>query len=667
MLHRLFVWSFLLSSALAQNPQAPTAPSEPPSPPANPGQPGTYNQPVVVGSSFESVEMKRLELQQERETLAAQKTEFASDVAMLKAKLAAAAISASAPESIPPDLGIYNSFLSARPGDVQRSDQYHALLKQTLNALVASNPYSTGNTNWSDPKLAEANLAKLREFPEDDDVSRTIQDQIAAIRGGEFTGAQRGREIDAELKNLAEDLRRNEWNLKQSMGTNPLTGRPNASEADVAMYQESIAEIKANQVALRTEKLALSKGVSGIPRKIGFQQLIVELALQQRYIHSLIACGFYRFYSAEMQFDPAAYAAHEKDGDEGKENDANSAPTSSSSGTGNGKGSQPSSGFDPVPTIPSMEALLIGRIRDAIEDRRSIDSKLQAKQFVGAESLLRKMLATAKYQPELHTIPLEDRQKLFRFGQDMKRLSDALASYDYDGITKISQEVESSCADLSLLDVKAFAAKHPTKAVHFAQQARLAQKAGNLESMNAFMTAAMERAPLDLEVKKILREIQDSVVNDQELVDELKRIVEATPPRYREAFDRKDEFGRLDKGANSDLKAKFEALLEMEADVRAVLEKSDTLERRSNYPEIWIALSEIDSALAEDSRIVARKSKIVGRCPEFVNAYEQATEQEKSGGTSLALAWYLTALIDAPGSPEIIEKIDSLSKQLANE
>jgi hypothetical protein len=372
-----------------------------------------------------------------------------------------------------------------------------------------------------------------------------------------------------------------------------------------------------------------------------------------------------------MQISPAAYPQNRSGNSQGPSagNEAlpsQAAPASGQAGAPPGSAPVAGSNFDPVPTISSMEALLLTRIRDATEDRKSIDNKLRSTQFSGAESLLRKMLTTAKYQPELHTISYEDRQKIYRYGQSMKRLLDALGSYDYSEITKLSGEIESTCSDVSLVDVRAFAAKNSGKALHWAQQAEVSQKSGDPESMNSFMEAALERAPLDQEVKTLIRKIQAGILDDQELVEELKRIVDAGD--YRKGFERRNEFAKLlSMGTNSDLKVKFESLLDREKDVQSILEKCDAFERRASFPDVWIAISGADPLIANDSRLVDRKSHMTGKCARFINAYDNALEKERDGKNPLALAWYLSALNDAPGAPELIEKVNQLSQELIAE
>ena len=214
-----------------------------------------------------------------------------------------------------------------------------------------------------------------------------------------------------------------------------------------------------------------------------------------------------------------------------------------------------------------------------------------------------------------------------------------------------------------MADLKVFAAEHPRKAMHWARQAEVALKTGERKTGASLMEAAIRRAPLDANVAKKIESLQDRVGTNTDLLDELKRIVAAGD--YKSAFDRMNEFAPLvGAGSQPDLQASYEALVEREKSVRATLEKGDAFERRGAYPDVWMVLNGVNPAAAGDARIAERKSRISGKCPRFIGAYTSAAEQEKAGKPAIALAWYLSALSEAPGSEELTEKVNTLGKQL---
>lgn len=622
-----------------------------PSTPSSTGLPSTIqNQPVVV-STFESVEMERLRLAEETAKAERDEIDFQKQILTLQKKLAEASATTILPESMPSD---YRAFLSANAGDIKRSEAYYAELKSVLNELVPESPYRTRTLeDSSNPRRASEQLLKLSNYPEDDDICRSIRGHISALSGGRVDDSRRQLELKRELNDLQTERKRLEWNLKMAHQVNSLTGE-SGTEDERNFLRQQIEEVKKEISRVEDERNSLSHRVTSEVRKLQFQQFIVELAMQQRYIHSLIACGFYRnsFKGADLGLQQEAYPSGR-----------------SSRGSDKVSGAPAPSGGAPtevpmISTITGMEAFLLNRIRDAVKDRESIDNMLRENQLAAAESLVRKMVLTAKYQPELQTIPYASRQKILQGGQSMRRLADSVNARDYSEINRLVSELESNGADTGLADLKVFAAEHPRKAMHWARQAELAMKVRDLKSMQSLMEMAVRRAPLDPEVAKKIEAIQDNATINQGLYDELKRIVSSGD--HRAAFDRMNEFAPLAQDSKTDpkLKTNYEALLELEKSLRAALEKSDSLERRGAHPDAWMALETLAAPISSDPRVLERKARLASQCPKFIGAHAKATANEQANRPAKALAWYLNALAESPGNEVIVAKIQSLGDSL---
>ena len=643
-----------------------------------PGQSAIMNQPVVV-NTFESVERERLRLAEEVAKLERDDAEFREQVTKLQAKLAGLSLVGMTPSSMPSD---YRAFISANAGEIEKSDAYYALLKTLLNELTPESPYrARKREDNSNPLKASQRLATLSEYAEDDDICRTIRGHIASLSGGRVDDARRQFEIGKTLTRLAGERRRLEWNLRMANGFNPLSGQPRSTEDERAYIRNQIADVAKEVKSLEDEKESISHLVTAAVRKLQFQQFIIELAMQQRYIHSLIACGFYRnsFKRGDLSISEEAYPnGHSSKSQKTAASNNDSQPSDGKSPqnpvlaetttapalpTGAPASSLPSAELPVISTITGLESFLLNRIRDAIKDREAMDNMLREGQMSAAESVLRKMMLTAKYQPELQTLPYADRQKIQRFSQTAKRLSDALNARDYPEISRLAGEVEKDCSDAGMSDLKVFAAEHPRKAMHWAKQSELALKAGDPKTAQSLMEAAIRRAPLNPDVTSKIEGVQDDVLNDNRLADDIQDIVQHRD--YQTAFERMNEFVPLVASENDPgLKTKYEALLEMERSLRAALEKCDELERRGNYSEAWLALSTLDATVANDSRLNLRKSKLSGKCARFVSNYTNAVEHEQSGKNAISLAWYLSALSDAPGSEQLQAKAIELGNRL---
>ena len=611
------------------------------------------NQPVVI-STFENVEMERLRIAEETAKAERDEIDFQKQVAAIQKKLAEASATSIIPESLPTD---YRSFLSANAGDIEKSAEYYAELKTVLNDLVPNSPYKARTTSdSSSPLRASEKLAKLSSYPEDNDISRIISGHISSLTGGRVDDQRRQLEINKELQRLATERKRLEWNLKISGTPDVLTGRT-STEDERNFIRQQIEDVKAEAQRYEDEKKSLSHLVTTETRKLQFQQFIVELALQQRYIHALISCGFYRssFKGGDLNLNKDAYPSGRPAQGTGSEN------TPSVPSTGGAPTQLPV-----ISTITGMEAFLQSRIRDAMQERESIDNMLRENQLGAAESLLRKMVLTAKYQPELQTIPFQSRQSILQSGRKLRQISDAVNAKDYDEILRLVDSIEANEPFAGMADLKSFANEHPRKALHWARQAELAMKAGDKKTMSSLMDVAIRRAPLNQEVARKIQSIQENAQSNNDLLEELKRIVSAGD--YRASFERMNEFAPLSQSSNTDFKLKdaYEKLIESEKALRVSIEKTDSLENKGLMPEAWIELNALPQPIANDARVLERKNRISAECPKFIKAYYKATNYERENQPAKALAWYLNALVESPSNNAITSKVNLLGGGILN-
>ena len=614
----------------------------------NSAQSPILNQPLVV-PAFENVEMERLRIAEETAKAERDEIDFQKQVAAIQKKLAEASATSIIPESLPTD---YRSFLSANAGDIEKSAEYYAELKSVLNDLVPNSPYKARTTSdSSNPLRASEKLAKLSSYPEDNDISRIISGHISSLTGGRVDDQRRQLEINKELQRLAAERKRLEWNLKMSYSPNLVDGRTSSTEDDRNFIRQQIEDVKAEAQRYEDEKKSLSHLITTETRKLQFQQFIVELALQQRYIHALVACGFYRssFKGGDVNLNKEAYPS-------GRPTQGGDSQNTSAVSTAGGAPTQ----LPLISTITGMEAFLQSRIRDAIQERESIDNMLRENQLGAAESLLRKMVLTAKYQPELQTIPFQSRQSILQSGRKLRQISDAVNAKDYDEILKLVDSIEANEPLAGMADLKSFANEHPRKALYWARQAELAMKAGDKKTMSSLMDIAIRRAPLNEEVAQKIQSIQENAQSNNDLLEELKRIVSAGD--YRTSFERMNEFAPLSQSSNTDFKLKdaYEQLIESEKALRVAIEKTDSLENKGLMPEAWIELNALPQPITNDARVLERKNRISAECPKFIKAYQKAINYERENQPAKALAWYLNALVESPSNNAITSKVNLL-------
>lgn len=608
---------------------------------------------TVVTNSFESVEMEKLRISKEVGKLSLDDADFSEAVAKLQKKLAEASLLSVLPPSVPSEL---RSFLNASASEVERTKSYYTQLSSVLNKLSPESPYNSGTIlDTVNPQMAADLLHKLSTFEEDEGLSQTILNQWAAKEGGARDDAKRIYRIDTAIRNLVTERKRLEWNYKMTFQVNPFTGENRGTDAERDPIQNQIDEVKKQIAELESEKNTL-KGLATIPlRKLEFQQFIFQLAVQQRYLHALIACGFYRnvFRGGDMSISKEARS--EKQDSSGT---SSASPAKDSNESGNSS-SVPAQELSTISTITGLESFLLNRIRDAKKDRQALENMLSTMQISAAESLAGKMLTTAKYQPELHTVPIQERQKIRDFSQTVRQLSESINTKDYPEILKLSANLSTTCSDIGTQDLKAFADENRKKAVFWVGQAEIAGRLGDVRSAQLLLETAQRRAPHDPEVEDSIKRMQASAATSGKLKDELEGIIEHQD--YKAAYLKMADFMPLASVAGNDSQKKaFLDLLEKEKVVRTSLEKCESFEKMNAFPEAWLALEIVPAPLDKDSRLQEKKNALTAECADFIAAYNKGKKFEIQGQTPLALTWYMEALALTPGNPDVKSKIKEL-------
>jgi len=608
---------------------------------------------TVVSNSFESVEMEKLRLAKEIGKISKDDADFEAAVLKLKKKLAEASFLAFLPTTVPSEL---RSFLNISGSEVDQTKAYYVQLSAVLNKLSPASPYNSGTTlDTVNPKAAADLLGKLASFEEDEGLSQTILNQWGAKVGGARDDARQMRQLNSRIYSLIKERKRLEWNHKMTLAVNPLSGEEGGTGLDRKQIQEQIDEVKSQIAKLESQKITHS-GLTTIPlRQLEFQQFILQLAVQQRYLHALIACGFYRnvFSGGDMSIKQEA-----------RPTQGNSQPPGSSEATPATKNSSPAPNqeLSTISTIPGLESFLLNRIRDAKADRKSLENMLATKQLGTAESLLAKMLLTAKYQPELHTLPLQDRQGVLKYSQTIRGISESIDAKNFPEILALCDTLSESCADTHVQDVKAFANENRKKALFWVKQAEIAGQMGDVRSAQLLLEVAQRRAPHDQDVEIAIAQLEEGAITGTKLKNELAEIIKRQD--YQTAYTRMADFMPLTSTeGNEAQKAAFLDLMEKEKSVRMSIEKSESLEKIQAFPEAWLALENTATPLNRDPRIVEKKSHLMLECPDFSGAYIKGEKFEADSKIPLALVWYLEALSLTPGNANVKEKIRDLGEE----
>jgi hypothetical protein len=283
---------------------------------------------------------------------------------------------------------------------------------------------SAGNISANNLDEAFRLLPKAATFDVDANISDSIANQVL----GAWQSQRQVSRIASANKSLEEDRKRHEWNVKISAQKSGLITAPKGvAAAEYAKEQEIQRAARMQPDSQRLAEVnALIKSnqakseLSEIQSKIEFQSVIVQLFLQRRFRHTLIASRFYRgiFKDGEDKL---------RLGDRAKSLFARVA--------------------DIPPTINSIDAIANEAIRDVRESVKSVTFLLSKDELDSASTRLGEAFAIGEHLQEIQQFPREDRQRVLTFTRNANQLLSALEVKDYTRAEQITLELQKLAHD----------------------------------------------------------------------------------------------------------------------------------------------------------------------------------------------------------------------------
>ncbi len=467
----------------------------------------TTNQPTLNKPS-EKDDAEQLRLSNEVANLAREEEEYREKLQLIQQNLSRASFSVLPPDQLPS--GFHEdirNYLNMDPAKIAHAEEYYRLLAEILSDLNPGNlNTATANSESIDLPQLGTKIKKLSEYSEDEGISRELIAHFAAVKEANSEKVTLARS-SPEAERTALEKRRREVmrNIAIAAEPNRLRGGYGAGVSSIPMYQQEIRQIDDRLAELQGRAPATGSAHQKGTAEVKFQKFILELAFQGRYVHSFIASRLYRLYARQLSISPDTYQRSTRG-------------FTQPSATLDGETSTPH--FE---DIPSLESFLMSRNSDSRKARTFFDNGLRSHQLAAADNQLRELFVIAQYQPELHTIPYVERQKILTFSKNVRELYEAVSTRNYQKVFPPAEKLETLSNDLGINDVKSFAALYSTKASQWVKDADSAMKLGDTSSMRSLIKAAYDTAPFVPEVQKASQQIADLLVGQGDSRNDIGR------------------------------------------------------------------------------------------------------------------------------------------------
>jgi len=422
---------------------------------------------------------------------------------------------------------------------------------------------------------------------------------------------------------------------QQQANQNAITN--SATVGRTSEYIKGIAEIEARMKLNET-----AAGLSEITSKTTFQALIIQMFLQRRFEHAVIACYFY----PNLFKDGDSVLQLDKDSDVQK---------------------MLSSSFGVPPTISMITGLSLEAMRSVDESLVSFENLVARRDLDSATNRLLEAFGVGEYLPRVRRLPMTEKTKVLDFARKKNKLLGFLEMRDFAGAEQVVTDLRSLSDDFEYArPLSAINTAKSVSSLHISK-ARMAMAAKDTKTLEAEMKAATEIWPTNPDLATFSGDlVKGSDMRAQALM-EFDRLL--SQRNYRQIFENQAQFIAAvadDPVRQAQLKKVGDEIGGIELIIRGANKLA-----AANPAAAWEEVERGYQTYPEDSLLNKQRADLGIKASEFVVAIENGRQHEKRDQIGSALSWYLKARSLYPRSEFALEGIkrltDGIKSQRLNE
>ncbi|MDQ3625042.1 MAG: hypothetical protein M3463_21615 [Verrucomicrobiota bacterium] len=531
----------------------------------------------------------------------------------------------------------FEKYLNAPEETAEADQQYRAIISQILNLLAP------GNASQANVDAAFRLLPRASNF----DIDARLADALADAVYSVWKAQRHQRRLSMANEALEQERRKHEWNagLTGQTGSLETTNTKSSKSGDsstttattkgvltltphLTRLAETMAAIKTNQV---------KRELSEIQAKVEFQALVVQLFLQRRYQHVLMATRFYR--------------AIFTDGDS-RLNIGKDAKDLFERSTGS------------PPTVTTLDSFANEAIRDVREGIKAFDFLLKNQELQSASKRLAEAFAVGEYMPEIRTLPREQKRRCVDFVQKSNQLISAIDVKDYTLAETLVKELGRIARDFDASKPMAAIETAKTVARFRLAKARNAAISGERQVLEAELTAATELWPRNPELAEVSKLIFDQGDLQQKAIIDFEQLLGQR--NYRQIFENSARFIAAT-ALYPERQTQLKSVLENMQTIEGAILRAEEMRRQSNFAGAWESVERIAAQFPDDSKLNQVRADLTTQAADFVRTIRGAQELEKRDQVGSSLAWYLKAQKIYPGSEFAQDGVARLTKRILPE
>jgi len=615
----------------------------------------------------------------------------------------------------------FEQFLNAPAETSEAAQEYRKNMAKIMELLAP--PASKANQD-----AAYLLLPKASDFESDANICTTIHDAVYAAANSRVQ-IQKLTELNEELEKKRSIAEHNNLLASRDMPLSDVPTGKSDKNNDANQQLERQARMEPTKRALASisqtiEHNKMQIAVAEGQGKFQFQALILQLFVQRRYQHVIIANRFYRalfddgdqsLESFQQMADKLGYnkqAGQAKLVAEGNPNIAgavgsgggrpgagastgsNGAGASVGNDYGGGEGSAFSlsgmqMGIQNLSVESLMNAVSSGMktasrtfkslsqidgianeiIRDVNEGVKSYKYLISQNEIESATAQLVSVWTKGQYLPSVQLIPLEEKRKSLKFAQLVNKLVNASQSGNIDTLASSVAEMKKEAADFDDTEIVANIQSVKLGSSMHVAQARVAASKGDLQTVQTEITRAAGIWPNNPEIQSFSTDMTKVSEKADPRVQALADFDQLySQKNYRAIFEGIDRFGVAvaadDSGLAESRKAKLREVRARMQEVETAIMKAQEVDRRGDHAGAWEGLEIAFAQYPDDPKLSQMRADLTTQSPDFVRDIRQAKSLEERKEYGSALAWYLRAQARYPLSDLAKQGVQRVVKQI---
>jgi len=532
----------------------------------------------------------------------------------------------------------FEKYLAAPAATTAQDQAYRDLMLGAMKALSPNNP---GGPNVAKCVTLTGQAA---DHPIDarlcDSLNQAVYSVVLFKKNAKLLG---------EMNKALEQKRKDEaWNLRMSGG--PTTTQPPSTGADgkpaptvtqqvnefstAGGHIKKLVEIDATRVA-NAAKMTSAE----LKAKVEFQAMIVQLFLQRRFEHCILASRLYR--------------ALFEDGDAGlklKEGSDVEKLFIQSTGV--------------TPTVSALDAMASEAIRDVDEGVQAFTYLIERNELESASKRLGEAFIMGEYMPKIRTLEREKKAKVSEFVREGNQLISAIDVKDYTLAETLVEAMRKSAKDFDYSKPRAaIETARSTSSLHL-MQARSAAIAKDDKAVADNIAKAATIWPTNPDLKAFSTQVVSYGDMNTRVLSDLDTLI--AQKNYREIFREQTKYAGAVLG-KPEYETKLKTVMDEVGKVERVVMAADEMIKVGDHAGAWERLEEISKTFPDDNEINRRRAELSRKNPEFIHAITEARRHEDNARTGISLSWYLRARRAYPNSLMAKQGIERLSDKILPE